>query len=88
VMSAIKRPTANLEQLWPALRNVLVSSVVGALTFVLGSIAWIAKNSNGQAGLHDFTLWPVLWLAVAVFVVTCAVLVGVFLFRKVKNEFV
>jgi hypothetical protein len=86
-MLAFKQPPANLEQLWPALRNVLVSGVAGVLTFVLGSIAWVSMNSDGQ-GLHAVTLWPVLWLAVAVFVVTCAALWGVFLLRKVKNEFV
>jgi hypothetical protein len=86
-MGAFKQRPANLEQLWPALRNILVSAVAGVLAFVLGTIAWVSMNSDSQAGLHDFTLWPVLWLAVAVFVVTCAVLWGVFLLRKIKSEF-
>jgi hypothetical protein len=61
----------------PAVKRVLVSGVIAMLTFVLGSIAWIDLNSSltprdGQivTGVREFTLRPVFWLAVAVFVVT------------------
>jgi hypothetical protein len=61
----------------PAVKRVLVSGVGAMLTFVVGSIAWIDLNSHltprdGRivAGVREFTLWPVLWVAVAVFVAT------------------
>ena len=88
-MWAFKLPVSDMQQfspfLWRAVKNLLVSGVAALLTFVSGSIAWISFNSHA-ASVHDFTLWPVLWLAIAVFAVTFAVSQGAFLLRKILNE--
>ncbi len=63
-----------------AVKSVLVSAVAAALTFVVGSVAWIFLNSGLTTrdggvvtGVREFTLWPVFWLAVAVFAVVVSV---------------
>ncbi len=60
----------------PVVKSGLVSAVAALLTFVVGSVAWIDLNSHLTtrdalvvAGVREFTLWPVFWLALAVFAV-------------------
>ncbi len=75
------RPENGKHAMPPVLRDILMSGVAAVLVFVGGSIVWIDINSyltparataDGPVGLgiRDFTLSPVLWLAVAVFAVT------------------
>ena len=48
------------------MERFLMAAIAALVTFVVGSFVWIYSNASNAS----FTLWPVIGLAVIVFVVT------------------